>query len=114
MLYYTYEFNKLVLILIVGWLIFRLTRAFLHGKPNLIRAFLIWGLFFFVLFLLYQTLEPFVFIPDQHALKANLRPLKGIMDMIENASKFDDRITRLIDFINIVGNILIFSPYGIF
>lgn len=114
MLYYTYEFNKLVLILIVGWLIFRLTRAFLHGKPNLIRAFLIWGLFFFVLFLLYQTLEPFVFIPDQHALKANLRPLKGIMDMIENASKFDDRITRLIVFINIVGNILIFSPFGFF
>lgn len=112
MLLYKFDFQKLVQILIAGWLVFRLARAFLHGKPNLTRAVLIWSLFLFTLFLLYRTFEPFVFIPDKRAIKANLIPLKGVMSMIENASKFDDQTTQRIVFINIVGNILIFSPFG--
>ena len=112
MFLFEFDFQKLAQILIVGWLVFRVSRAFLHGRPNLVRAVLIWGLFLFTLFLLYRTFEPFVFIPDSRALKANLIPLQGIMSMIENASKFDDQTTQRIVFLNIVGNILIFSPFG--
>lgn len=114
MLYYTFDFQKLAAILAALWLVFRIARSFLHGKPDLKRAMIIWILFFFVLFLLYRTLEPFEFVPDWQVKPANLRPLHGIMKMIENASKFDDKTTRRIVFINIVGNILIFSPFGFF
>jgi len=114
MFYYTFDFQKMLTILVVFWLVFRFVRSFLHGRPNLTRALIIWTLFFFVLFLLYRTLEPFVFVPDLQVRAANLRPFHGIMRMIENASIFDDKTTQRIVFINIVGNILIFSPFGFF
>ena len=114
MLYYRFDFEKLVQILIIGWLVFRLLRAFLRGKPNLVRAALISALFLFVIFLLYRTFEPFEFTSGWSSPKANLKPVQGILSMIENASKFDDDLTRRIVFINIVGNILIFSPFGLF
>lgn len=113
MLYYTYDFMKLALILLVGWAGARLIRTVARGKPDLGRSILIWALFLFLLFLLNKTFSPFTFIPKWDGFNANLVPIRGILSMIENASKFDDEVTQRIVFINIVGNILIFSPFGL-
>ena len=73
---------------------------------------MLWGLLLYVAFLLYNTFEPFAILLQRQDQRANLVPLQGILKMIENASIFDDEVTQRIVFINLAGNVLLFSPLG--
>lgn len=73
---------------------------------------MLWGLLLYVAFLLYNTFEPFAILLERQDQRANLVPLQGILKMIENASIFDDEVTQRIVFINLAGNVLLFSPLG--
>src|SRR5690606_3083050 len=63
-------------------------------------------------FLLYNTFEPFTILLDRQNQRANFLPLQGILRMIENASIFEDGVTRRIVFLNLAGNVLIFALLG--
>lgn len=112
MIYFTFDFELLFMIVLVAWVVSRVLRSVLHGNPYFWREIMLWGLFFYVAFLLYNTFEPFVILLERQNQWANLVPLQGILRMIESASRFDDGVTRRIVFVNLVGNILIFSPLG--
>jgi len=112
MIYFTYDVEFLALMLLFGWGVSRITRTIKHGKPDLWRETIVWALFLFTAYLLYHTFQPFTFLLERQGSKANLVPLQGILKMIENASIFDDAVTKRIVFINLAGNVLLFYPYG--
>ena len=113
MINFTYDIQLLFRIILLVWVISRIYRAVLYGKPYLWRELLLWGLLIYVAFLLYNTFEPFTILLERQQQRANFVPLQGIAKMIENASIFDDEVTKRIVFLNLAGNILIFSPFGI-
>ncbi len=113
MIYFTYDIHLLFRVILVAWAITRVFRAIKYGKPGFWRELLLWGLLLYVVFLLYNTFEPFAILLDRQQQRANLVPLQGILRMIDNASIFDDEVTQRIVFINLAGNVLLFSPFGI-
>jgi glycopeptide antibiotics resistance protein len=112
-IYFTYDIALLYKIVLLAFVASRVFRAIKHRKLYLWREVLVWGLFLYFAILLYNTFEPFTILLEREDQQANLVPLQGILKMIENASIFEDRVTRTIVFINIVGNILLFSPIGL-
>lgn len=112
MIYFTYDYQLLFKIVLVVWTGFRIFRAIRYKKINIFREILLWGLFLYISILLFRTFEPFTILLEREGQRANFKPLQGILLMIEKASIFDQDMTRRIVFINIVGNILIFSPLG--
>ena len=112
-IYFTYDIAILYKIVLLGFVVSRVFRALKHRKLDPWREVLVWGLFLYFAILLYNTFEPFTILLEREDQQANLIPLQGILKMIENASIFEDRVTRRIVFINIVGNILLFSPIGL-
>ena len=112
MIYFTYDYQLLLKIVLAVWIVSRIIRAIVYKKINLFREILLWGLFLYVAFLLLRTFEPFTILIQREHQRANFVPLQGILSMIEKASIFDQDMTRRIVFVNIVGNILIFSPLG--
>lgn len=113
MIYFTYDIQLLFRIILIVWVISRTFRAIKYGKPDIWRELLLWGLLLYVAFLLYNTFEPFAILLERQNQRANLVPLQGILKMIENASIFDDEVTQRIVFINLAGNVLLFSPFGV-
>ena len=112
MIYFTYDFLLLLRIVLAIWIVSRIIRAIVYKKINLFREILLWVMFLYVIFLLFRTFEPFTILIQREHQRANFIPLQGILSMIEKASIFDQDMTRRIVFVNIVGNILIFSPLG--
>lgn len=112
MIYFTYDIQLLYRFILVLWVVSRLIRAIQYGKPDFWREVLVWGLLLYVAFLLYNTFEPFRILLERQNQRANFVPLQGILKMIENASIFDDEVTQRIVFINLAGNVLIFTPFG--
>lgn len=112
MIYFTYDFLLLLRIVLAIWIVSRIIRAIVYKKINLFREILLWVMFLYVIFLLFRTFEPFTILIQREHQRANFVPLQGILSMIEKASIFDQDMTRRIVFVNIVGNILIFSPLG--
>ncbi len=112
MIYFTYDFLLLLRIVLAIWIVSRIIRAIVYKKINLFREILLWVMFLYVIFLLFRTFEPFTILIQREHQRANFIPLQGILSMIEKASIFDQDMTRRIVFVNIVGNILLFSPLG--
>lgn len=112
MIYFTYDIQLLYRIILIVWILSRLIRTIKYGKPYFWRELLVWGLVLYIAFLLYSTFEPFTILLEREGQKANFVPLQGILKMIENASIFDDEVTQRIVFLNLAGNVLIFSPIG--
>ncbi|MDY0124742.1 MAG: VanZ family protein [Anaerolineaceae bacterium] len=113
MINFTYDIQLLFRIILLVWVISRVYRAIKYGKPLLWRELLLWMLLLYVAFLLYNTFEPFTILLNRQHQRANFVPLQGIAKMIENASIFDDEVTKRIVFLNLAGNVLIFSPFGV-
>lgn len=112
MIYFTYDIQLLYRILLIIWVGSRVVRSIQYGKPDIWREILLWGLVLYVAFLLYNTFEPFTILLERQNQRANFLPLQGILRMIENASIFEDGVTRRIVFLNLAGNVLIFAPLG--
>ncbi len=110
--YFTFDFKLFYSLIFGGWLISRLWRAIKAGKPYFWREALLWLLFFYIAFLLYQTFEPFAIMPSKLGNHINLEPFEGIKRMINVALDLKHLPTFLIVFINLVGNVLMFSPIG--
>ena len=110
--YFTFDFKLFFALIFGGWLISRIWRSIKGGKPYFWREALLWLLFFYTAFLLYQTFEPFAIMPSKLGNHINLEPFAGIRKMINVALDLKHLPTFLIVFINIVGNVLIFSPLG--
>ena len=110
--YFTFDFKLFFALIFGGWLISRVWRAIKGGKPYFWREAMLWLLFFYIAFLLYQTFEPFAIMPSKLGNHINLEPFEGIKRMINVALDLKHPRTFLIVFINIVGNVLIFSPIG--
>jgi glycopeptide antibiotics resistance protein len=113
MINFTYDIQLLFRIILLVWVISRVYRAIKYGKPLLWRELLLWMLLLYVAFLLYNTFEPLTILLNRQHQRANFVPLQGIAKMIENASIFDDKVTQRIVFLNLAGNVLIFSPFGV-
>jgi len=112
MIFFTYDFLLLLRIVLAIWIISRIIRAIVYRKIDFFREILLWAMLLYVIFLLFRTFEPFTILIEREHQRANFVPLQGILSMIEKASIFDQDLTRRIVFVNIVGNILIFSPLG--
>lgn len=110
--YFTFDIKLFYALTLGGWLISRIWRSIKGGKPYFWREALLWLLFFYTAFLLYQTFEPFAIMPSKLGNHINLEPFAGIKKMINVALDLNHLPTFLIVFINIVGNVLIFSPLG--
>ena len=110
--YFTFDIQLFYALIFGGWLISRIWRSIKGGKPYFWREALLWLLFFYTAFLLYQTFEPFAIMPSRLGNHINLEPFAGIKKMINIALDLNHPRTFLIVFINIVGNVLIFSPLG--
>jgi len=112
MFYFTYDIRMLYLVVFAGFLASRVFRALKYRKFDLWRELLLFGLMLYIAFLLYNTFEPFAVLLKRQNQRINLVPLQGIFRMIENASKFDDKVTQRIVFVNLAGNVLLFSVFG--
>ena len=112
MITFTYDIGLLYLIVFAGFLASRVFRALKYRKIDLWRELLLFGLLLYIGFLLFNTFEPFAILLKRENQRVNLLPLQGILRMIENASKFDDEVTQRIVFINLAGNVLLFSVFG--
>lgn len=112
MIYFTYDFLLLLRIVLAIWIVSRIIRAIVYRKIDFFREILLWAMLLYVIFLLFRTFEPFTILIEREHQRANFIPLQGILSMIEKASIFDQDMTRRIVFVNIVGNILLFSPLG--
>lgn len=111
MIYFSYDIQLLYRILLIIWVGSRVVRSIQYGKPDIWREILLWGLVLYVAFLLYNTFEPFTILLERQNQRANFLPLQGILRMIENASIFEDGVTRRIVFLNLAGNVLILRPW---
>lgn len=109
-----FEINAglLYFILIVGWLIFRLSRAARHGRPPFWRELSANLLFAYLCFLMWQTFSPFYFSWFSSTRSVNLVPLAGIFGMIRTAQELGDLATARQVGINLLGNVAIFMPLG--
>lgn len=112
MIYFTYDYQLLLKIVLAVWIVSRIIRAIVYRKIDFFREILLWAMLLYVIFLLFRTFEPFTILIEREHQRANFIPLQGILSMIEKASIFDQDMTRRIVFVNIVGNILLFSPLG--
>jgi glycopeptide antibiotics resistance protein len=106
------QFNDVLffLILMVTWVVFRISRAIISRKISVSRELIVNLLFFYLCYVISVTFFPFTYLFYSYGRTANLIPLVKSLSMIQNAITLGAMVKQVV--INLAGNLLLLAPLG--
>ena len=113
-MYFQYNAALLYFVAIGVWVLLRVFRSSRERKPYFWRELHLYLFFFYLCYLFWATLEPFIVpvTPNPSLDSINWVPFRGMLGMVSTAQRLQDETTTRVVLINLVGNVLVFIPIG--